>query len=168
MVCRFYYSAFVICLMMAISPVKASGQTFSLEQVNDSLSYLILRTDSTTDRWVLPYPVYQFQTGDVDGNGSIDALVGVIKSTRFYPEKGRRLFIFKNKRARIRPLWLGSKLGGILVDFRFIDNHVRSLEKTLDNKFVVAEYAWQGFGLGFERFIVTNVSEKKAINIFNQ
>ena len=75
MVCRFYYSAFVICLMMAISSVKASGQTFSLEQVNDSLSYLILRTDSTTDRWVLPYPVYQFQTGDVDGNGSIDALV---------------------------------------------------------------------------------------------
>ena len=31
--------------------------------------------------------------GDVDGDGSIDAMVGVIKKTRFYP-MGKRLFIF--------------------------------------------------------------------------
>lgn len=187
MVCRFYYSAFVICLMMAISPVKASGQTFSLEQVNDSLSYLILRTDSTTDRWVLPYPVYQFQTGDVDGDGSEDAMVGVIKGTRFYPEKARRLFIFKQidghtaageacKKAR--PLWLGSKLGGILEDFRFVEpadtadgdrrGIIRALESTTDSLYVVSDYVWSGFGMKFDHHIIKGVDKLTAIKTFSQ
>ena len=96
------------------------AQTFRVETVNDSLSWLILQTDSTIDRWQLPYPVYQFQVGDVDGNGVDDAVVGVIKKTRFHRELGRRLFIFKNYRGHIRPLWMGSKLGGELVDFRVI------------------------------------------------
>ena len=96
------------------------AQTFRVETVNDSLSWLILQTDSTSDRWQLPYPVYQFQVGDVDGNGVEDAVVGVIKKTRFHRELGRRLFIFKNYRGHIRPLWMGSKLGGELVDFRVI------------------------------------------------
>jgi hypothetical protein len=101
------------------------AQTFRVETVNDSLSWLILQTDSTSDRWQLPYPVYQFQVGDVDGNGVEDAVVGVIKKTRFHRELGRRLFIFKNYRGHIRPLWMGSKLGGELVDFRVIEGHVK-------------------------------------------
>ena len=71
----------IIGLMMAFTTVRA--QTFSTEQEHDSLSWLVLKTDSTIDRWQLPYPVYQFQTGDVDGDGTIDAMVGVIKATRF-------------------------------------------------------------------------------------
>ena len=97
------------------------AQTFRVETVNDSLSWLILQTDSTSDRWQLPYPVYQFQVGDVDGNCVEDAVVGVIKKTRFHRELGRRLFIFKNYRGHIRPLWMGSKLGGELVDFRVVE-----------------------------------------------
>ena len=100
--------------------LRIEAQTFSLETVSDSLSRLVLTTDSTCDRWDLPYPVYQFQVGDIDGDGSIDAMVGVIKKTRFHRELGRRLFIFKNYRGHIRPLWMGSKLGGELVDFRFV------------------------------------------------
>lgn len=104
----------------------ALGQRFSLEQKNDTLSFLSLKTDSTYDKWRLPYPVYRFCTGDVDGDGSIDAMVGVIKSTRYYQEKGHRLFIFKNYHGLVRPLWLGSKLGGILEDFRFKDGLIRA------------------------------------------
>lgn len=145
------------------------AQVFSLEQVNDSTSYLVLRTDSTTDKWLLSYPVYQFQVGDVDEDGKIDALVGVVKNTRFRPEIARRLFIFKNKNSHIRPLWMGSKLGGILVDFKYTkDGIVRSLEKTLKDEYVVAEYKWQGFGLGFQRFLIINVTKEEAMNIFNQ
>lgn len=139
---------------------------FSLEQKNDTLSILTLRTDSTYDRWELPYPVYQFATGDVDGDGSIDAMVGVIKTTRYFREKGRRLFIFKNYEGLVRPLWMGSKLGGILEDFRFIDGKIRSLECTTDGKYVVAEYRWEHFGMGFERFLLKNVTKEEAMECF--
>ncbi|MBP5711554.1 MAG: hypothetical protein J6W77_00945 [Prevotella sp.] len=147
----------------------AYSQVFSLEHINDSTYNLVLQTDSTTDKWALPYPVYQFQVGDIDGDGKQDAIVGVVKRTRFHPEKGRRLFIFKNKNSLIRPLWMGSKLGGILVDFKYVkDGVVRSLEKTLKDEYVVAEYKWQGFGLGFERFLIVKVSKEEATIIFNQ
>ena len=141
---------------------------FSLEQKNDTLSELTLRTDSTYDHWTLPYPVYRFCTGDVDGDGSIDAMVGVIKKTRYYRTKERRLFIFKNYHGLVRPLWLGSKLGGILEDFRFTDGKIRSLESTTDGKYVVAEYRWAHFGLGFERFIAKNVTKEEALALFNE
>ncbi len=147
---------------------NAFGQKFALEQENDTLSFLTLKTDSTSDQWRLPYPVYQFCTGDVDGDGSIDAMVGVVKSTRYYKEKGRRLFIFKNYKGYVRPLWMGSKLGGILEDFRFKDGVIRSLERTTDGKYVVAEYRWAHFGMGFERFLVKNVTREEALDIFNQ
>ena len=146
----------------------AFGQEFSLEQKNDTLSFLTLNTDSTCDRWELPYPVYQFCTGDVDGNGSTDAIVGVVKSTRYYKEQGRRIFIFKNYNGYVRPLWMGSKLGGILEDFRFKDGLIRSLETTKDGKYVVAEYRWAHFGMGFERFLIKNVTREEAISIFYQ
>ena len=129
---------------------------FTLDRQTDSLYVLTLTTDSTRHEWRLPYPVYRMETGDVDGNGTIEALVGVIKPTRFYPEMGRRLFIFKNYHGLVRPLWMGSKLGGILEDFRFTDG-----------KYVVAEYRWAHFGMGFERFLLKNVTREEAIKTFN-
>ena len=143
-----------------------AAQTFTLEQHNDSLYVLLLKTNGMVNKWQLPYPVYQFQTGDVDGDGITDAMVGVVKSTRFYPEKGKRLFIFKNYHGKIRTLWMGSKLGGILEDFRFIDGKIRSLESTTDGRYVVAEYQWAHFGMDFVRFIATNVTLDEARNLF--
>ena len=144
-----------------------SEAQFQLEQRNDTLYHLTLTSDSTSDCWTLPYPVYQFCTGDVDGDGSTDAMVGVVKSTRYYPEKGRRVFIFKNYQGKVRPLWMGSKLGGILEDFRFAGGSIRALERTTDGRYVVAEYRWAHFGMGFERFLAKNVSREEAIQIFN-
>jgi len=145
-----------------------AAQTFSIETVNDSLNYLTLKTDSTTDKWPLPYPVYRLDTADVNGDGRTEALVGVIKSTRFYPQKGRRLFVFKNYKNRVRAMWMGSKLGGILQDFRFVDGVVRSLETTTKGQYVVAEYRWQGFGFEFVRFLVVKVNREEALKVFNQ
>lgn len=143
-----------------------AGDVFTLERKTDSLYVLTLTTDSTRNEWRLPYPVYRMETGDVDGNGTTEALVGVIKSTRFYPEVGRRLFVFKNYEGLVRPMWLGSKLGGKLCDFRFQNGVVRSLESNAKGEYTVAEYRWSGFGFAFERYLIRNVDEVKARETF--
>ena len=155
-------------VLTATAEEKADSAVFSLQQVNDTLHVLELSSKQQVSKWPLPYPVYQFQTGDVDGDGKTDAMVGVIKSTRYFPEKGRRLFIFKNYEGHVRALWLGSRLGGILQDFRFVDGLIRSLETTTDNRYVVAEYQWEHFGMGFRRFLAKNVSREEALQVFNQ
>ena len=148
--------SFFFCL--AASVCQAQG--FKLKKEHDSLYWL--------NDWRITYPVYQFQTGDVDGDGSEDAMVGVIKSTRFYPEKARRLFIFKQVNGKARPMWLGSKLGGILEDFRFIDGKIRALESTTDSLFAVSDYQWSGFGMKFDHFIIKGVDKQTALKTFSQ
>lgn len=163
----------LICLLAVISPLMAQNSkppqnstviatrgNFTLRKAHDSLYFL--------NDWRLPYPVYQFQTGDVNGDGSEDAMVGVIKSTRFYPEKARRLFIFKQVNGKARALWMGSKLGGILEDFRFVDGKIRALESTTDSLFVVSDYKWDRFGMAFDHFIIKGVDQQTAIKTFSQ
>lgn len=165
----------LLLVLSATAEEKTDSALFTLRQVNDTLHVLELRSkgqgtgnEEQVSKWPLPYPVYQFQTGDVDGDGKTDAMVGVIKSTRYFPEKGRRLFIFKNYEGHVRALWLGSRLGGILQDFRYVDGIIRSLETTTDNRYVVAEYQWEHFGMSFRRFLAKNVSREEALLIFNQ
>ena len=155
-----------LSIVVSALTVECWGQTFSLVQKSDSLYLLMLTTDSMTHQWTLPYPVYRMETGDVDGNGTVEALVGVIKATRFYPEKARRLFIFKNYEGLVRPMWLGSKLGGKLKDFHFYDGRVRSLETNAKGQFTVAEYRWDDFGMAFERYLIRDAGEAEARRIF--
>ena len=155
-----------ICIVVGCLTVVCQAQTFSLVQKTDSLYLLTLTTDSMSHQWTLPYPVYRMETGDVDGNGTVEALVGVVKTTRFYPEKGRRLFIFKNYQGLVRPMWLGSKLGGRLQDFHYCDGRVRSLETNAKGQYTVAEYRWDDFGMAFERYLIRDVSESEAMAIF--
>jgi hypothetical protein len=149
-----------VCTCQAQTSEQRHEQGFTLRKQHDSLFFL--------NDWRLPYPVYQFQTGDVDGDGNADALVGVIKSTRFYPEIGRRLFIFKQVNKKARPLWLGSKLGGILEDFRYIDGKIRALESTTDSLYVVSDYKWDSFGMKFDQYIIKGVDKETAIKSFSQ
>lgn len=157
--------------------------TFRLERVNDSLSWLCLYPKTENEKalkkqeknksnrtavakWRLPYPVYQLSTGDVNGDGTDEAMVGVTKPTRFYPQVARRLFIFKQVNGKIRPMWMGSQLGGILCDFRFVKPYVRTLQATTDGKYVVADYVWDDFGLSFVRFLTSATSHEEAIERF--
>ena len=131
------------CWLLAIG---CSAQTFAIEKRADSLYVLTLTTDSTCSQWRLPYPVYRMETGDVDGNGTIEALV--------------------NYEGLVRPMWLGSKLGGTLQDFHFRNGVVRSLETNGKGEYTVAEYRWSGFGVAFERYLVRNTNETEARKIF--
>ena len=119
--------------------------------------------------FTLNYPVYRFCTGDVDGDGHLDALVGVVKKTRFHREEGRRIFIFKQVDGKVRPLWLGSRLGAELIDFRFIQGsrYIRALETDGKGKYAVIDYQWKDFGPAFKQFVIKNTNQKNATKQFN-
>lgn len=146
---------------------KMYAQTYRLRKVNDSLSYVQLQTDSSLHEWPLPYPIYQMQTADIDNNGTEEVLIGVVKGTRFYPQKARRLFIFKNVNGKIRPMWLGSRLAGSLQDFRCVNHHIRSLEKRGD-KWLVAEFKMGQFGPSFIRYLIYDTTEQEAKKQFKR
>lgn len=143
--------------------------SFTLLKENDSLYYLTIASANNLDKWKLPYPVYQFQTGDIDGNGIEDAMIGVIKSTRFDSVKGKRLFVFKNYKGLVRPLWLGSRLSQPLVDFSFIKkekhSRIRSIEREKSSKYLVAEYKWRKFGLEFTKYLKRETDSISAITL---
>jgi hypothetical protein len=147
---------------------ESAKNGFLLENKNDSLSYVVLRTDSLTDKWELPYPVYQFQVGDIDEDGIEDVIVGVVKSTRFDSSLANRIFIFKNYQGYIRPMWMGSKLSKPLIDFRFCNtvkgSFIRSVEKEKENKYLVAEYKWRKFGLEFVQYVERETTLENAKN----
>lgn len=146
--------------IVPVDPITPTSSPFTLHHHHDSLY--------TLNDWRLPYPVYRFCTGDLTGDSIPEAMVGVVKATRYHPEVGRRLFIFKLVNGKARPLWMGSKLGGILQDFRYVDGHIRSLETTTDDRYVVAEYSWQDFGMAFDRFLLKNANREEALQCFNQ
>lgn len=142
---------------------------FSLQKEKDSLYYLNVIGGKVKDNWTLSYPVYRFCVGDVDQNGRNDALIGVIKKTRFDSLERKRLFIFKNYEGLIRPLWLGSRLGQPIVDFTFVKTNegarIRSVEKEKSGKFLVAEYKWRKFGVEFTKYIKKEIDSVSAIKL---
>ena len=158
----------IVLLLCSLCCTGLFAQTFSLKRNNDTCSVLVLTTDSMSDEWLLTYPVYQFRTGDVDGDGVEEALVGVVKSTRFYPEKENRLFVFKNRDGRVRPLWLGSRLGEELVDFCVADGKLISIEICRNGQYNLDEWEWARFGPRFSRYIITNATTEEVQQTFNQ
>ena len=65
-------------------------------------------------------------------------------------------------------MWMGSKLGGILEDFRFTEGKIRALESTTDSLYVVSEYKWSGLGMTFDRHIIKGTDKQTAIKTYSQ
>ena len=114
-----------------------------------------VRGDSVVDTWKLDYPVYRFTCGDMTGDSIPEVLVGTIKATRYRPEKDKRLFIFHLYKGRfIRPLWLGSRVGCPLIDFKVETDTVPNLVHTWERKdgdTIEVLYQLKGFGLKYKR-----------------
>ena len=136
-----------------------NGGVVRLDRIHDSLSVVRHeRGDKELSSWELPYPVYRFDYGDVNGDGIPEIAIGVVKGTRFFPEPAKRLFLFKLYEGRlIRPLWLGSRVANELVDFCIVRDSVPALIQTVErlpnDSIVYAVYRQQGFGIKFLRYL---------------
>ncbi len=119
--------------------------------------------------WKLNYPVYHFECADIDADGNDDIIVGVIKPTRFDSISRKRIFIFKLIDGYIRPLWLGSRVGQPLEDFKVVRgdslNLIRTIEMEQNGNYLVADYKWQSFGLTFVKYVSRNINLKEARNL---
>lgn len=153
--------------------VGAERYEAGLERKDDSLYVLYLHTSRPSyTTWKLPYPVYRFDYGDVNGDGTPEIAVGVIKPTRFYPTPDKRLFLFRIVDGTyIRPLWLGARVAQPLEDFRIVRTcHpacIRTLERERSGRFLVAEYTWKGFGLKFNGYLKREVNLREGRHILD-
>lgn len=106
------------------------------------------------DTLSLPYPVYRFDAGDLTGDSIPEVTIGVIKPTKYWKEPAKRLFIYHLYHGKyIRPLWLGSRVGSPLVDFKVCRDSfpavIHTIEMNSDSSQFSAEYRLQGFGLKY-------------------
>ncbi len=126
---------------------------------SDSLATILHIADNgdTLSVWPLRHAVYNYDYGDVNGDGLPEIAIGVTKKTRYWRSEDKRLFIFKLYKGRlIRPLWLGSRLGCPIVSFRIerdsMPARIVSTEQCGDS-IVKVMYRLKGFGPKFEKYI---------------
>lgn len=151
-----------------ISDMSFRG-TVSFRWVDKNDWYTVDLYDSVSrrsDRIIIPYEIYDIQTGDINGDGHTDICVGLIKPTPFDPVMRKRLFIFQINEHYLKPLWLGSRLAYSFEQFKVNETAagcmVRTLEKGKAGKWSVSEYRWQNFGLAFVRRIADSVTSAEA------
>ena len=148
------FSILVSCGGQDSESFKTDYGTLALRRISDTLNIIEhFDGDSVISQWELRFPVYRFDYGDLNGNGVNEIVVGVTKKTRYW-EEGNRLFIYKLYNGRlIRPLWLGSRLGGDILDFH-VNRSTKPAQiittEDFKDSIVTAVYSLGGFGLRFE------------------
>ena len=135
------------------------GKTVWLDHKHDSLHALCLSENGKLlSRMILPWKIYKFDHGDLDGDGVPEIAVGVIKKTKYDPVMEKRLFLYRiaDGHAIIR-LWMGSKLVHRVQDF-YIERDktpalVHTYEKDKNGVIHEGEYRLGRFGLRLKRFL---------------
>ncbi|MBP5360288.1 MAG: nuclear receptor-binding factor 2 [Bacteroidaceae bacterium] len=156
-----FLNTLLICLVSRADDytyVRSDGRqaTIRLNERSDSTAVIEYWVeDGRLSEWVIKYPVFQFCCGDLTGDGVPEIAVGVVKSTKYSPQVGRRLFLFKLfEEELIRPLWLSSRLAHRLVNFDIEpDGIVLTQEVKADGTPVRVKYEHRGFGLKFVEYI---------------
>ena len=156
----------VCCSSQDNEEFEWNGGRVWLDRINDSLSFIRYSKDGeivTSQR--LPWPVYRFTYGDLDGDSIPEVAVGVIKETYYWKQLDRRIFIYQiYKNQHIVPVWKGSHVASELMDF-IIDRRthpamVRTIERRKDSSLYEAEYYLSKFGLKFKRYINETATQK--------
>jgi hypothetical protein len=164
-------------------PTAFSFQTDSyqtqihLESLGDDLNrirILTINNNKTINSRaaLLPWPVYQFQMGDIDGDNVTDLFVGVIKSCRYDPVVRRRLFVYEVIDGDLRPKWLGTHTAYDIKEFRAVSidggTYIRAIEKDESGMYHIMTYAWSSFGPSIKHNEEGGKDYDEAFKIFNK
>ena len=97
---------------------------------------------------------WKMMTGDVDGDGKHDIILGVHKKTRFMPFEHNCLFVWGFDGKGATKKWLGSSLSKPFSDFLIAnvdddkEDELIALETRRDGRKCLVVYSWIGFGFG--------------------
>lgn len=127
------------------------------------------RSGETEHSVMLKYDMYKMESGDINNDGRTDIVLGVIKRSKFDPEKRRRIFLLQTDHNRLRPLWLGTRTCRDLVDFSVLKKGritaIITIEKEGNNFYCTGEYCWNNFGLRLIKYTNQHISLTKADEI---
>ena len=157
--CHLLYILLYVLTAIA-NPVQAEDYHYTRSDGRKATIALRAKKDSTwviehrvgrkkVSEWVLKHPVFHFCCGDMTGDSIPEIAVGVVKKTRYSQVEAPRLFLFKLfEEELIRPLWLSSRLCGLLQDFSIEpDGSLLTKETKPDGSTIRVRYRTAGFGL---------------------
>jgi hypothetical protein len=88
--------------------------------------------------------------GDVEGDGSPEAVVALRKRAKFDPVVENRLHVYAIEDGQCVPVWRGTRLAGRFERIAVDGDRVLALERTGRGR-RVAWYRWHGFGYRLEK-----------------
>jgi hypothetical protein len=166
----------VFCLILLLFHADAYSQYIGqLIKIQENRYQLIVNkiplSDSVIIKKSLNYPVFKFQQVDIDNNGKIEFVLGVVKRTIFDSTMCKRINIWKIENGDIVPMWLGSKMSHPLYDFETGKDSagcvVYTIECEKNGLYLVAQYHWQSFGLKFLKYIKREIDLNESYHILN-
>lgn len=110
------------------------------------------KRNNILDRLMFNKHIFKICSGDVNGDGNDELLVGIIKKTKFDPIDKKRILIFYIDSVKLRPLFLSSKLRNEIIDFGLQKNSsgkIVTIEVLREGNYSIGSYKWQKFGLLF-------------------
>lgn len=161
-VCGLFYSVFLANAQCSYKVICKDSNHYVLQ-----VKVKTVNGDSLLIQKKFAYKVLKYRKVDINADGNDDFILEVEKSTVLDSIIRRRLNIWQIVSNRIVPLWLSSFLPHPLVDFeiRYTGNkpHVITIEKDKNDRYLIAEYKWQSFGLSFIQYFKINLTFDAAL-----
>ena len=139
--------------LTASADLDGEGTTETIVVKPDSDPFLSVRHAGRLVWQGMPkrWKPWKMRLADVDGDGKLEIILGVHKTTRFFPRPHNCPFVFGWDGETVFPKWLGSALSRPFTDFEFLPRPGKgallvSIEIMRDAKRRLVAYEWDQFG----------------------